>query len=69
MGDFWGIEKVLPEIDDDKGTSLVITNTPKGCSLLSEIKNDARFTEVDASLLSKYNSSLVRSVKYNGSIN
>lgn len=26
LADFWGIQNVLPELDDDKGTSLVITN-------------------------------------------
>ena len=26
LADFWGIESVLPEMDDDKGTSLVIIN-------------------------------------------
>jgi hypothetical protein len=30
LGDFWGIERVMPEIDDDKGVSLVLCNTPKG---------------------------------------
>ena len=26
LGDFWGIDKVMPEFDDDKGTSLFIIN-------------------------------------------
>lgn len=30
IGDFWGIEKIDPSMDDDRGTSLVILNTPKG---------------------------------------
>ncbi|MBQ7462945.1 MAG: Coenzyme F420 hydrogenase/dehydrogenase, beta subunit C-terminal domain [Bacteroidaceae bacterium] len=30
LGDFWGIEKVVPEIDDDHGVSLVIINSLKG---------------------------------------
>lgn len=29
IGDFWGIEKIAPEIDDDKGCSLVIVHTDK----------------------------------------
>lgn len=29
IGDFWGIEKIAPEIDDDKGCSLVIVHTNK----------------------------------------
>jgi hypothetical protein len=30
IGDYWGIQKFLPEFDDDKGVSLVMVNTVKG---------------------------------------
>jgi len=30
IGDYWGIEKLLPEFDDDTGISLVMVNTEKG---------------------------------------
>ena len=30
LADFWGISKVKPEINDHKGTSLVIINSNKG---------------------------------------
>lgn len=30
LGDFWGIEDILPEFDDDRGCSLVFANTDKG---------------------------------------
>ena len=33
LADFWGIEK---ELDDDKGTSLILINSSKGVSLLEE---------------------------------
>ncbi|MEG1871161.1 MAG: Coenzyme F420 hydrogenase/dehydrogenase, beta subunit C-terminal domain, partial [Peptostreptococcaceae bacterium] len=36
IGDFWGIERVMPEMDDDKGTSLVLMNTQKGKQLISK---------------------------------
>jgi len=29
LGDFWGIEKIAPELDDDRGCSLLIINNPK----------------------------------------
>lgn len=29
IGDFWGIEKIAPELDDDKGCSLIIAHTDK----------------------------------------
>jgi coenzyme F420-reducing hydrogenase beta subunit len=36
IADYWGIENVIPEFDDDKGVSLVLINTNKGDNLLSE---------------------------------
>lgn len=29
LADFWGVEHVLPELDDDKGVSLILINSPK----------------------------------------
>lgn len=40
IGDFWGIEKTIPEIDDDKGISLVLLNTSKGKDIFEKLKND-----------------------------
>jgi coenzyme F420-reducing hydrogenase beta subunit len=40
VGDFWGLDKVKPELDkEDKGVSLVIINTQKGISLFNKIKD------------------------------
>ena len=30
LGDFWGIGRVSPELDDDRGVSMVLAHTPKG---------------------------------------
>lgn len=40
IGDFWGIENIIPEIDDNKGVSAVICNTDKGRLLLDSVKSD-----------------------------
>ncbi len=34
IADFWGINTIFPEMDDDKGTSLVFINTDKGMASL-----------------------------------
>lgn len=34
VGDFWGLEKVFPQMDDDRGVSALILNTEKGKSFL-----------------------------------
>ncbi|MEO2508746.1 Coenzyme F420 hydrogenase/dehydrogenase, beta subunit C-terminal domain [Clostridium paraputrificum] len=39
IGDFWGIEKSIPEMDDNKGTSLVFINTEKGNRIFEDIKD------------------------------
>ena len=38
LGDFWKIQKYVPQIDDDMGVSLVCINTEKGQRLYNEIK-------------------------------
>jgi len=39
IGDFWGINEVLPEMNDRKGTSQILINTMKGEKLLKILKN------------------------------
>lgn len=37
IGDAWGIDKIMPELDDDKGTSVILVHTEKGHILLNSI--------------------------------
>ena len=63
FGDFWGIEHVMPEIDDDKGVSCVLVNTEKGMKYLSGLgvwKCNASYDDVY-----RYNTSLEESVSMN----
>lgn len=46
IGDFWGIEKIAPETNDGRGTSLVITRTEKGEYLFNKIKNQIKSKSV-----------------------
>ena len=39
LSDFWKIKYAIPELDDDKGTSLVFVNTAKGKKLLDSISS------------------------------
>lgn len=43
IADFWGIEKSMPEFDDNKGISLVLLNSEKGKKVFSSIKDDIVF--------------------------
>lgn len=46
IADFWGIENVAPEMNDGRGTSLVITRTEKGQELFDSIKSELKWKEV-----------------------
>lgn len=65
LADFWGIENILPEMDDDKGTSLLIIHSEKGKRLFDEIKDGLCFAEVNLEEALQYNPSMVRSAKPN----
>ena len=39
IADYWGIEKAAPELDDNKGVSLVLINDDKGVKVFDEIKD------------------------------
>lgn len=40
IGDFWGIEKSMPEFEDSKGVSLVLVNTKRGKYVFERIKSN-----------------------------
>lgn len=59
LGDFWGIESLMPEIDDDKGVSAIIVNSDKGKQVLHNI--NVELYEVSYNELTTRNPALVRS--------
>jgi len=65
LADFWGIDNILPEMNDNKGTSLLIINSTKGQKLFDKIKEETIFKEVNLKEAIKYNPSMIHSVKYN----
>jgi len=58
LADFWGVDKFYPELDDDKGTSLLLINTPKGAELLQRCENELAMHKCDLSKATKENPSL-----------
>jgi len=65
LGDFWGINEVLPEINDDKGTSLVIVNSNKGIELFDNINADIIFKKVDLDKALEFNLMIIKSADLN----
>ena len=60
MGDLWGAENIVNELDDDKGLSLIVINTQKGKSAINQLDNIASKT-VDISDAFRHNPSAVSS--------
>jgi coenzyme F420-reducing hydrogenase beta subunit len=65
LGDFWGIENILPDIDINKGVSLVLVNSKKAEELIKFIKNKALVEKVNLQLAIEKNIAITRSAKLN----
>lgn len=37
LGDFWGVDKIYPDMDDNQGTSAVVINTDKGEKIFNDV--------------------------------
>jgi hypothetical protein len=48
LGDFWGIQNILPEFDDDKGVSLVMINSDEGKRIVYQLQHIAIETSYDS---------------------
>ena len=58
VADFWGIDAVCPEMDDDRGTSLVMIHTEKGNRIFDAISGKLRYQSVDFKEATRYNSAM-----------
>ena len=61
LGDFWGIWKSDPEMDDDRGTSLILVQTRRGAELLREIEDSIVSRRMPFALALASNSAYVKS--------
>ncbi len=55
IADFWGIDKVVPPLNDNNGISLVLVRTAKGEDCLNRIKDRMQIQEVSYEEAVKYN--------------
>ena len=65
LADYWGVENIHKEFDDDKGISLVLVNTNKGAKLLNNISNNMKIIETNYDYAIKCNPSIVKPVDKN----
>lgn len=61
IGDYWGIETLTEEFNDDKGVSIMICHNPKGEAMLSSIK-DAKIVDSDREHAIKTHKKLIASI-------
>src|SRR5699024_11568320 len=47
VADYWGVQNQQPDMDDDRGTSLVLVHSSKGRELLEAVRAELRLREVD----------------------
>lgn len=64
IGDFWGVENIFPDMDDNKGTSAVIINSEKGSKIFKEIIENIEYRRTTYEDILKSNPVLESSVKY-----
>ena len=62
--DFWGVQHVMPMIDDDKGVSVVMLNAIKGETYFRKIGLDSSIVGYEVVL--RYNPSIEKSVSLTG---
>lgn len=65
LGDYWGIWNHLPEMDDNKGTSLVLIHSEQGMNLFNNIKNNITWGDAVIDKAVNGNRCIVDSTKYN----
>lgn len=63
LADFWGINKVCPEINDNKGVSLVLANSFKGEELFKSISSQIKAKTAPINEAISHNPAALHSVR------
>ena len=61
LGDLWGVWDILPEMDDDKGVSLVMVHSEKGRRLWQTLQKEVECQEITPDQAVRQNPSILRS--------
>ena len=62
IADFWGVSKSIPQMNDDKGTSLVLLRSEKGKKLFEKIKGELVAQKTDPEKALRANTAYEHSV-------
>ncbi len=61
IADYWNVDETMPDMDDDKGTSLVLVNTERGRAAFDAIRPHCRARESTFDDARRVNPAIVRS--------
>lgn len=61
IGDYWGVWKEDPNMDDGKGTSIIIIHSEKGRMIMESIKKNIKIIKTDIHKVIEYNPSIIES--------
>ena len=61
LADLWGAQQICPEMDDDRGLSLVIVHSGKGMELLNAVQGEIELKSVDLNAAIQHNPAMIRS--------
>lgn len=64
LADYWGVKRIHPNMDDDRGTSLVLLNTSKGVELFDSIESKTISCKTNLEDALKFNPALKISAKH-----
>ena len=61
IADYWSVDQRFPDMDDDKGVSLVLANTEKGRGLIDAVSSDVELNQSDFDHACQINPMIMRS--------
>ncbi len=65
IADFWGVHELLPEMYDDRGTSIIMAHNESSVKLLERLQPELQLCEIENEIIVKTNSPVVQSVPMN----
>lgn len=65
LGDYWNVHQRYPEMDDDRGTSVILVNTSAGEAALASLRGELRLQDSDFADICRTNPASIRSSSAN----
>lgn len=63
LADLWGVQDIVPDLNDDKGTSLVLIHSKKGLDILNRVKDKCLLKQIQFDDAIKFNPSYYKSAQ------